>query len=61
MQAQPVDALLRALCEELPVRQAARIAAQLTPMRANELYRRALELRGESTQDDPSDSDSAKD
>ena len=61
MQAQPVDALLRALCDELPVRQAARIAAQLTPMRANELYRRALELRGESTQDDPSDSDSAKD
>jgi 16S rRNA (cytidine1402-2'-O)-methyltransferase len=43
---QPVDALLEALCAELPLRQAARIAARVSPLSARDLYKRALELRG---------------
>jgi 16S rRNA (cytidine1402-2'-O)-methyltransferase len=41
-----LDRWLRALCADLPPRQAARIAARATGLRANDLYRRALALRG---------------
>ncbi len=39
-----VDALLQALLEELPLKQAARIAAKISGEKKNTLYRRALEL-----------------
>lgn len=58
------DQLLAALCAELPPRQAARIAARLSPMRANALYQRALALkragvdeRAGDREDDPPSSD----
>jgi len=44
-QDQPVDALLAALCAELPMRQSARLIASATGLRANDLYRRAVALR----------------
>jgi 16S rRNA (cytidine1402-2'-O)-methyltransferase len=54
----PMDALLRALCAELPVRQAARMAAQASGLRANDLYKRAVALRGRAaTEADLSDTD----
>ena len=57
------DALLTALCAELPPRQAARIAARLSPMRANDLYKRALALRVGSGRDlaETDESDEADD
>jgi len=40
------DALLRALLEELPLRQAANLAARISGKKKNLLYGRALELKG---------------
>ena len=40
-----LDAVLRALMAELPLKQAARLAAQLTEARDNEAYKRALYLK----------------
>ncbi len=40
------DPWLRALCEVMPLRQAARLAARVTGLRANDLYARAQALRG---------------
>jgi len=42
-----VDKLLALLCAELPVKKAARIGAELTGFSRNELYQRALALKGE--------------
>jgi 16S rRNA (cytidine1402-2'-O)-methyltransferase len=41
-----VDRWLQALCEAMPPREAARIAARVTGRRANEMYARAAALRG---------------
>ncbi len=41
------DELLRALLDELPVRQAAALAARITGAKRNRLYRRALEIAGD--------------
>ncbi len=41
-----VDRLMRLLSEELPLKQAAAMAAELTGLKKNELYKRALALKG---------------
>lgn len=41
-----VDLLLRLLTAELPVKKAARMAAELTGLSKNELYQRALDIKG---------------
>jgi 16S rRNA (cytidine1402-2'-O)-methyltransferase len=43
-----LDRVLKILLAELPLKQAARLAAQLTPARDNEAYKRALKLKEES-------------
>jgi 16S rRNA (cytidine1402-2'-O)-methyltransferase len=40
-----LDEVLRVLLAELPLKQAARLAAQITAVRDNEAYRRALQLK----------------
>ena len=45
-EAQELDRVLSALLAELPLKQAARLAAQITGARDNEAYKRALELKG---------------
>ena len=44
-QAAGLDDWLRALCEVMPPRQAAKVAAQATGLRANDLYERSMRLR----------------
>lgn len=41
-----VERVLKALLEELPVKQAAKLAAAITGAHKNDLYRRAIELKG---------------
>jgi 16S rRNA (cytidine1402-2'-O)-methyltransferase len=43
-----LDKVLRALLAELPLKQAARLAAQITGSRDNEAYKRALALKNQS-------------
>jgi len=43
-----LDRALKPLLAELPLKQAARLAAQIAAVRANEAYRRALELKQEA-------------
>jgi len=43
-----LDRVLKALLAELPLKQAARLAAQITEVRDNEAYKRALVLKQES-------------
>jgi 16S rRNA (cytidine1402-2'-O)-methyltransferase len=44
-----LDRALKILLAELPLKQAARLAAQITEARDNEAYKRALQLKQEST------------
>jgi 16S rRNA (cytidine1402-2'-O)-methyltransferase len=46
-QDQDVDGLLRVLVDELPVKQAAGIAAKLTGLRKNDVYQQALKIKKE--------------
>ena len=41
-----VETVLRVLCDELPTKQSSRIAARITGLAADDLYRRALAMRG---------------
>lgn len=41
-----VDKMLRLLCAELPIKKAAKLGAELSGFSRNELYQRALELKG---------------
>jgi len=43
-----LDRVLKILLEELPLKQAAKLAAQLTEARDNEAYKRALHLKHQS-------------
>jgi 16S rRNA (cytidine1402-2'-O)-methyltransferase len=43
-----LDRVLKALLAEIPLKQAARLAAQITGVRDNEAYKRALQLKQES-------------
>jgi 16S rRNA (cytidine1402-2'-O)-methyltransferase len=43
-----LDKVLTSLLAELPLKQAARLAAQITGARDNEAYKRALVLKGQS-------------
>ena len=42
-----LDRVLKILLEELPLKQAASLAAQITEVRDNEAYKRALQLKQE--------------
>ena len=44
-----LDRVLRILLEQLPLKQAAGLAAQITGTRDNEVYKRALQLKGTPT------------
>jgi 16S rRNA (cytidine1402-2'-O)-methyltransferase len=47
-----LDRVLRPLLNELPLKQAARLAAQIAEVRDNQAYKRALQLRRESGGED---------